>query len=212
MNKSNIMIFILVILVIFGIAGFAIWGEGKKDKTNQEIDNKNSTEEITNEIKDDINEISNQIYNDNISSSIDNKYIGQWYISKTAYENAEKIDKAVEDQENNTITTDQFEEIIRSDINVNVARLEITEITGNTITMMFQLISPIPTSRVSTIEQKVKITNGLGTFSFVDNWETNGKGTITLEDEKIVLKLDTTQTEDRDMVEIEGIYNFTYKK
>ena len=130
MKKSNLIIFILVVIVIIAIFGFAIWqgrnsleNEGalggeqsNTENTEQQNDNTNivnnqntnvSANETTNNAT--TNEITtNNNTNGNNTTNLRN-YVGHWYISEEAYYNAERIDEILDQREDNLITDQEFQ-------------------------------------------------------------------------------------------------------
>lgn len=140
-------------------------------------------------------------------------YIGDWYISQEAYTNAEEIDRILDRREDNLITDEEFQSQMNSSINTNIAELDVERYTGNQIRFDFTLTSPAPTQREAKLDDiMVNLTNGIGTFTYTDNWGTSGNGTITLKDNQIELKLETTSAAQGALWGVEGIYTFSYKR
>ena len=217
MKKSNLIIFIIVILVIVAIFGFAI-----RDANNSlnEMENANTepiqnTETIVNQEETNTEQTNTNNIQTNINPATTNtiNYIGEWYISKEAYDNAQVIDEILDRREENLITDQEFENQMSSEINKNIVELDVESYSQNTIEFDFKLISPAPTQREGKLEDvRVAITDNIGTFTYTDNWGTSGNGTITLSGSKIILKLETTSAAQGALWGVEGIYTFSYKK
>lgn len=217
MKKSNIFIFLIVILVILAIFGFAIWSANKSienvGKNTEQLDYK------LNEINDIVeqntnNEIQqNQINNVQTQENNTVNYDGEWFISEEAYINSEKIDQLMEERENGTLTGEEFERELNSITNSNVVELDVDNYFQNQIKFDFILTSPAPTQREAKLDDiVVNLTNNIGTFTYTDNWGTSGNGTITLEENRIILKLETTSAAEGALWGVEGIYTFEYKR
>ena len=212
MRKSNIVIFVIILLVVIGIFGYAIWDanqELSEFNANQNtemigIDNGNSVEQnVTQENTVNIDE--------STGTSID--YVGEWYISEDAYLNAEKIDDIMERKEENTISTEEFESQMESEINESIVELDVEDYFQNKIKFNFKLISPAPTQREARLDDiTVDIVDGIGTFTYTDNWGTSGNGTITLNENTIQLRLETTKAAQGAQWGVEGVYTFSYKR
>ena len=212
MRKSNIVIFVIILLVVIGIFGYAIWDanqELSEFNANQNtemigIDNGNSVEQnVTQENTVNIDE--------STGTSID--YVGEWYISEDAYLNAEKIDDIMERKEENTISTEEFESQMESEINESIVELDVEDYFQNKIKFDFKLISPAPTQREARLDDiTVDIVDGIGTFTYTDNWGTSGNGTITLNENTIQLRLETTKAAQGAQWGVEGVYTFSYKR
>ena len=239
MKKSNIIIFVVILLVVVAIFGYALWDanreldELKKENTQQEqtvtdvnsiengndvsnlIDNTNTVGQTTptdgtNSVIDP-NTNGTSTDNGNMSSGIN--YVGDWYISQEAYTNAEEIDRILDRREDNLITDEEFQSQMNSSINTNIAELDVERYTGNQIRFDFTLTSPAPTQREAKLDDiMVNLTNGIGTFTYTDNWGTSGNGTITLKNNQIELKLETTSAAQGALWGLEGIYTFSYKR
>ena len=217
MKKSNLIIFIIIILVIVAIFGFAI-----RDANNSlnEMENANTepiqnTETIVNQEETNTEQTNTNNIQTNINPATTNtiNYIGEWYISKEAYDNAQVIDEILDRREENLITDQEFENQMSSEINKNIVELDVESYSQNTIEFDFKLISPAPTQREGKLEDvRVAITDNIGTFTYTDNWGTSGNGTITLSGSKIILKLETTSAAQGVLWGVEGIYTFYYKK
>lgn len=214
MKKSNILIFVLVILAIVAIFGFAIWQakqeqEYKKVETdntnifNQEEKNVIQNEEITNEVQ------TNTITEPN---TVNYSYIGQWYISQEAYTNGELIEELLDRKEDNLITAEQFEQELNSLKNDNIVELDVEQYSQNKIKFDFDITSPAPLQREAKLDDIiVELTENVGTFTYTDNWGTSGNGTITLKENQIELKLETTKAAQGALWGVEGIYTFSYR-
>ena len=234
MKKSNLIIFILVVIVIIAIFGFAIWqgrnsleNEGalggqqsNTENTEQQNDNTNivnnqntnvSANETTNNAT--TNEITtNNNTNGNNTTNLRN-YVGHWYISQDAYHNAERIDEMLDRREDNLITDEEFEREMSDASNTSIAELDIDDYFQNRIKFDFELTSPAPTQREGKIEDiTVDLVDNIGTFTYTDNWGTSGNGTITLKDNQIELRLETTSAAQGALWGVEGIYTFSYKR
>ena len=61
------------------------------------------------------------------------------------------------------------------------------------------------------INKTLYITNSKR-FFYTDNWGTKGNGTITLKDNQIELKLETTSAAQGALWGVEGIYTFSYHR
>ena len=140
-------------------------------------------------------------------------YIGEWYISQEAYRNAEEIDHILDLREDGLISDAEFESQMASEINVQVPELEIERCTDGQIFFDFTLTSPAPTQREGKLDDMVvNLDRGVGTFTYTDNWGTRGNGTITLKDNQIELKLETTSAGQGALWGVEGIYTFSYHR
>ena len=229
--KRNIIIFFVIIIVVVAIFGFAIWDSNKSlnnvDSTNsdqeqnvqanmQQDGNNVEQNEISNEVQ--LNE-ANTIDNTNTVGASGNvtsnstNYLGEWYISQEAYNNAQVIDDILDRKEDNLITDEEFERRMSSEINTNIVELDVESYSRNTIRFDFKLTSPAPTQREGKLDNiVVNLTDNIGTFTYTDNWGTSGNGTITLGDNKITLKLETTSAAQGAQWGVEGIYTFSYKR
>ena len=239
MKKSNIIIFVVILLVVVAIFGYALWDanreldELKKENAQQEqtvtdvnsiengndvsnlIDNTNTVGQAT--PTDGTNSVihpnTNGTSTDNGNMSSGINYVGDWYISQEAYTNAEEIDRILDRREDNLITDEEFQSQMNSSINTNIAELDVERYTGNQIRFDFTLTSPAPTQREAKLDDiMVNLTNGIGTFTYTDNWGTSGNGTITLKNNQIELKLETTSAAQGALWGLEGIYTFSYKR
>lgn len=220
MKKINVIIFIVIILVVACIFGYAIWDANKNlDEVNslgtdeiQEVNDLNTANAEANQSN--INDIqTNQVNNNNDTTSSSTNYVGEWYISEEAYLNAETIDNVMDRREDNEISDTEFENQMQSDINTNIVELDVEKYFQNTIEFDFKLTSPAPTQREGNLENIVVTLEGnTGTFTYTDNWGTSGNGTITLKDNSIELKLETTKAAQGALWGVEGIYTFSYKR
>lgn len=224
MRKGNLLILILVILIIGAILGYSIWNYRTQNMNNvqpneiDQINNINQNLEVNNSIQNTLNsDYYNPVQTNEIASQNSNQtnyytYVGDWYISKDSYFNAEKIDKIMDLREDNIISIEEFENQMKSDINVNVPELDVEYCNENQIRFDFQLTSPAPTQREGKLDDVVvNLTNNIGTFTYTDNWGTTGNGTITLKENSIELKLETTKAAQGALWGVEGIYIFSYK-
>ena len=212
MKKSNILIFVIILLVVIGIFGYAIWDANRElsefnSNQNEEmigVDKQNNVEQ--NMVQENIVGI-----NENTGTATD--YVGKWYISENAYLNAEKVEEIIEEKEENKISTEEFENQMKSEINGSIVELDVENYLQNKIKFDFKLISPAPTQREARLEDiSVDIVDGIGTFTYTDNWGTSGNGTITLSENKIQLKLETTKVAQGAQGGVEGVYTFLYKR
>lgn len=223
MRKGNLVILILVILIIGAILGYSIWNYRTKNMNNiqsNEINKMNSINqnvEVNNNFQNTVdtnksNTINSENNNTNINQTNYNNYVGDWYISRDSYFNAEKIDEIIDLKEDNLISNQEFESQMGSDINTNIPELDVEYCNSNQIKFDFQLTSPAPTQREGKINDiVVNLTNNIGTFTYTDNWGTMGNGTITLKENSIELKLETTKAAQGALWGVEGIYTFSYK-
>lgn len=220
MSKSNIIIFVVILLVVIGIFGYAIWDV---NNSLNEINNNNEGAIAQNEVNElqensivqnevEQNVVQNNTIDTNNTVNTTN-YVGEWYINEEAYFNSERIDEIMEKREENTISTEEFESQMKAENNTNVVELDVDSYFQNKIKFDFKLTSPAPTQREGKLDDVVvDITNGVGTFTYTDNWGTSGNGTITLEENKIQLKLETTKAAQGALWGVEGVYTFSYKK
>ena len=229
MKKSNIIIFVIIILVILAIFGYAIWQSNNSKNEDQNniqyigVDSDNRTDgnvvaENGVNLDDAVNEAQANDLNvgeENVNStSSDNrrKYVGDWYISQESYNNAERVDELVDLREDNLITDEEFESELNTGINNNIVELEVDECSQNRIKFDFTLTSPAPTQREGKLDDVVvELTDNIGTFTYTDNWGTSGNGTITLKEDSIELKLETTSAAQGALWGVEGIYTFSYR-
>ena len=220
MSKSNIIIFVVILLVVIGIFGYAIWDA---NNSLNEINNNNEGAIAQNEVNElqensivqnevEQNVVQNNTIDTNNTVNTTN-YVGEWYINEEAYFNSERIDERREKREEDTISTEEFESQMKAENNTNVVELDVDSYFQNKIKFDFKLTSPAPTQREGKLDDVVvDITNGVGTFTYTDNWGTSGNGTITLEENKIQLKLETTKAAQGALWGVEGVYTFSYKK
>ncbi len=223
MKKGNLVILILVILIIGAILGYSIWNyrnqninninpdNNQINNINQNLDENNSIQNTSN--FNNYNSVqTNELTSQNTNQTNYYTYVGDWYISRDAYFNAEKIDEVMDLREDNIISMQEFENQMQSDINVNVPELDVEYCNSNQIKFDFQLTSPAPTQREGKLDNiVVNLTNNIGTFTYTDNWGTMGNGTITLKENSIELKLETTKAAQGALWGVEGIYTFSYK-
>ena len=224
MKKSNVIIFILVILVIFAIFGYAIW-----DANNSLNEMGENTENYDGNILNDESQgtntiIQNEIITNDVSTNTiigqaqnNFNYYGTWYINEESYLQSERIDEIMDQRDENRITEEEFQNLMSSEDNSNIAELEIDvpEPTPrtNTIEIDFTLTSPAPTQREASIKDIiVQLDNNTGTFTYTDNWGTSGNGTITFANNTITLRLETTQAAQGALWGVEGIYTFSYRR
>ena len=233
MKKSNIIVFLIVILIIAGIFGFAFLEMRKNSGENQNANNiSNTMEDIeTNSIEEEKNNKNSNNVNENSTNENQNtaveqngstsngltqnlrQYVGEWYINEEAYINSEKIDELMDRREDFLLTDQEFEDQLKELKNDEIAELDIEQYNGSRIKFDFELTGPAPTQRVANIDDIiVEITNGVGTFTYTDNWGTSGNGTITLKENQIELKLETTKVNFGTLWGVEGIYTFSYRK
>ena len=223
MKRVNVIIFIVIILVIVAIFGYALWDANKSinelGSTNTEIvqEEKNITNDVntntTNVDETATNEtqINPSTVDTNEGTTID--YVGCWYISEEAYFNSEQIDEIMDRRDDNEITNEEFENQMKSEINTNIVELDVERYFQNTMIFDFTVISPAPTQREGHLDDiEVTLEGNTGTFTYTDNWGTSGNGTITLNDSSITLKLETTSAAQGALWGVEGIYTFSYKR
>ena len=228
MKKSNIIIFFLIIIAIAAIFGFAIWdanqslnnvdGANSEQAQNVEDNAGNTLEQniISNEVQ--VNETNTvgetNTIDTNVNTTVNStNYLGEQYISQESYNNAQEIDDILDRKEDNLITDEEFERRMSSEINTNIVELDVESYSRNTIRFDFKLTSPAPTQREGKLDNiVVNLTDNVGTFTYTDNWGTSGNGTITLGDNKITLKLETTSAAQGAQWGVEGIYTFSYKR
>ena len=223
MKTSNIIIFLIVVIVIAGIFGFAIWDMKDETENVNALNTTNSDVLVLNETQNGnliITEPSN-ILNENNQNDVQNNngivinqsmYKGEWFISRDEYVNAEQIDELMDRREDRLITDAEFENQLQSLKNDEFAELDVDEYYGNSIKFDFELTGPAPTQRVARIEDMVvELNNNVGTFTYIDNWGTSGNGTITLKDNQIDLKLETTKVNQGTLWGVEGSYTFSYR-
>ena len=224
MKKSNVIIFVVVILVIIAIFGYAIW-----DANNSLNEMGENTENYDGNILNDESQgtntiIQNEIITNDVSTNTiigqaqnNFNYYGTWYINEESYLQSERIDEIMDQRDGNRITEEEFQNLMSSEDNSNIAELEIDvpEPTPrtNTIEIDFTLTSPAPTQREASIKDIiVQLDNNTGTFTYTDNWGTSGNGTITFANNTITLRLETTQAAQGALWGVEGIYTFSYRR
>ena len=224
MKKSNVIIFVVVILVIIAIFGYAIW-----DANNSLNEMGENTENYDGNILNDESQgtntiIQNEIITNDVSTNTiigqaqnNFNYYGTWYINEESYLQSERIDEIMDQRDENRITEEEFQNLMSSEDNSNIAELEIDvpEPTPrtNTIEIDFTLTSPAPTQREASIKDIiVQLDNNTGTFTYTDNWGTSGNGTITFANNQVTLRLETTQAGQGALWGVEGIYTFSYRR
>lgn len=222
MKTSNIIIFLIVVIVIAGIFGFAILDakDDMEDLAEENLLMSNSNTLIlndatgTNTILNDVNTVDTNTTqpNDSGLNLMLNSYKGEWFISRDEYINSEKIDELMDRREDSLISDEEFENQLQQLKNDQIAQLDVDEYYGNTIKFDFELTGPAPTQRVARIEDMVvQLNSNIGTFTYIDNWGTSGNGTITLKDNQIELKLETTKVNQGTLWGVEGSYVFSYR-
>lgn len=227
MKASNIIIFVLVIIAVVGIIGYAVWKEETREgadenqlATNQTTGNLEITEpETQNEQSGNLtittpsDNQANEVGSGNTTNTNNQNYVGDWFVSEETYMNAERIDEILDQREDNFITDQEFQKQMESEINKDVAELDVEYYRNGQIRFDFTLKSPAPTQREGKIDDMVVNLDGnVGTFTYTDNWGTSGNGTITLGDNQITLKLETTKASQGALWGVEGIYTFSYKR
>ena len=228
MRKVNIVIFTLILLVVIVIFAYAIWNANNFDSKdsiyNPNFENKINQLEENNFVQNEKEQ--NVLENNNLHQNIVNQntidtntavnttnYVGEWYISEEAYFNAERIDEIMDMREEHRISTQEFENQMKSESNTNIAELDVDRYFQDKIKFDFKLTSPAPTQREGRLDDiVVEITNGVGTFTYIDNWGTRGNGTITFGENKIQLKLETTKAAQGALWGVEGLYTFSYRR
>lgn len=221
MKASNIIIFVLVIIAIVAIVGYAVW---KADTNTEEgnVQNIQPNENVLteNEVAGNLlitepsanQESTNTIDENNNNVQLQN-YVGDWFISEEAYRNSERIDEILDQREDNLITDQEFQKQMESENNTDIAELDVEYYRSGEIRFDFTLTSPAPTQREGKLDDiVVNLDENVGTFTYMDNWGTSGNGTITLENNKIQLKLETTKAAQGALWGVEGMYTFSYKK
>lgn len=219
MKKANIIIFILIVLIIAAIFGYAIWDANKNlnEAGSSNMADMPDANDVANKVT---NEVSNQNNaneeinpNTNKTNTNTTNYVGEWYISEEAYMNAERIDSIMDRREDNMISDTEFEAEMQSEANTNIVELDVDKYFQNTISFDFILTSPAPTQREGKLDDiVVNLEGNTGTFTYTDNWGTSGNGTITLNDNSIELRLETTKASQSALWGVEGIYTFSYKR
>ena len=228
MKKSNIIIFIIIIVVIAGIFGYALWDSKSQindNNQNNELTNSQNTNTIinnnsnANETQNDIqtqpqNELQNQTNTINSTTTQNyRKYDGNWYISEEAYYNAERIDDLMDRREDRRITEEEFQSELSKLQNDSIVELDIDDVYQSRIQIDFEITSPAPTQREARLDDIiVEINDNVGTFTYTDNWGTSGNGTITLKENSIELRLETTSAAQGALWGVEGVYTFSYQR
>lgn len=225
MKKTNIIIFAVVLLVIIAIFGFAIWDANQDlNKLGENSDNGNNgitqNEVIRNQENQNAtmqNEIQgNTAVNEsgvNVTTQGSNTdYVGIWYINKESYSRSERIENIMDTREDNTISEEEFQREMQSEANKTIVELDVEEYLQNRIKFDLEVTSPAPSQREGKLDDiVVDVNNGVGTFTYTDNWGTSGNGTIKLRENKIELKLETTKAAQGAQWGVEGVYTFMYK-
>ena len=237
MKKSNIIIFIVVILAIVAIFGYALWDANNLTNSSGEntdyfntnmqneglqgnfapVNNVNDSENIAGQNPIVINEVNSNSITGQIQNEYMYDYYGTWYIDEESYRREERIDELMDRREDHIITEQEFQTQLSAEDNSNIVELEIDkEISvegNNAIKIDFTLTSPAPTQREASIKDIiVQLDNNVGRFTYTDNWGTSGNGTITFTDNKVTLKLETTQVAQGAQWGVEGNYTFSYRK
>ena len=232
MKKSNVIIFILVILVIFAIFGYAIWDannslNGTDGNTENMTSNGIQENAALNDVNNDTNVmgqneiVTNEVNSNTVTGQTQDEYMhdyyGTWYIDEASYLREERIDELMDRREDGLITEQEFQAQLSAEDNSNIAELEIDRARpaarGTAIEIDFTLTSPAPTQREASIKDIiVQLDNNTGTFTYTDNWGTSGNGTITFANNTITLRLETTQAAQGTLWGVEGIYTFSYRK
>lgn len=219
MKKANIIIFILIVLIIAAIFGYAIWDANKNlnEAGSSNIADMQDANDVANKVTNEVanqNNVNEEINpNTNKTNTNTTNYVGEWYISEEAYMNAERIDSIMDRREDNMISDTEFEAEMQSEANTNIVELDVDKYFQNTISFDFILTSPAPTQREGKLDDiVVNLEGNTGTFTYTDNWGTSGNGTITLNDNSIELRLETTKASQSALWGVEGIYTFSYKR
>ena len=219
MKKANIIIFILIVLIIAAIFGYAIWDANKNlnEAGSSNIADMPDANDVANKVTNEVanqNNLNEEINpNTNKTNTNTTNYVGEWYISEEAYMNAERIDSIMDRREDNMISDTEFEAEMQSEANTNIVELDVDKYFQNTISFDFILTSPAPTQREGKLDDiVVNLEGNTGTFTYTDNWGTSGNGTITLNDNSIELRLETTKASQSALWGVEGIYTFSYKR
>lgn len=209
MKKNNIIILVIVFLVMILVFGYAMWA------TNKLVD-ENNMEDIEANVEE--NKVDGNIIEQNTINEyklIENNtdYVGEWFINEEAYLHSERIDSIMDRKEENLISNEDFESQMNAESNSNIVELDVDEYFQNKIKFDFILTSPAPTQREGKLDDiVVEVINGVGKFTYIDNWGTSGNGTITLGENKIELRLETTKAAQGALWGVEGVYTFSYKK
>ena len=140
-------------------------------------------------------------------------YDGKWYISEEAYLESEKVEEIIEKKEDNEISDSEYKTQMESYINRNIVELDIDKYVQNTLEFDFKLFNYSQTQKEAKLEDiEVNLNGNIGTFTYTDNLGTSGNGTITLKENQIELRLETTKAEQGVTWSVEGMYTFSYKK
>ena len=219
MKASNIIIFLIVVIVIAGIFGFAIWDMRNNNESTNVISSTSENDTIVLNDVDNLNVVDNGSNNELVITNPNNVqnqnsilYEGEWFINQDAYMSERQIDELMDKRDDHFITDEEFETQLQTLKNDEIAELEVDECSENRIKFDFELTGPAPTQRVARIEDVVvELNNNVGTFKYMDNWGTSGNGTITLKDNQIELKLETTKVNQGVLWGVEGSYMFSYR-
>lgn len=238
MKKSNVIIFVVVILVIIAIFGYAIWDANNSTNGNgadHNTENFNVNEQgagiqanaVLNDANNDTNIVgqnetfTNTVNTNTVTGQTQDEYMhdyfGTWYIDEASYLREERIDNLMDRREDGLITEQEFQAQLSAEDNSNIAELEIDRARpaarGTAIEIDFTLTSPAPTQREASIKDIiVQLDNNTGTFTYTDNWGTSGNGTITFANNQVTLRLETTQAGQGALWGVEGIYTFSYRR
>ena len=209
----------LIVLIIAAIFGYAIWDANKNlnEAGSSNIADMPDANDVANKVTNEVanqNNVNEEINpNTNKTNTNTTNYVGEWYISEEAYMNAERIDSIMDRREDNMISDTEFEAEMQSEANTNIVELDVDKYFQNTISFDFILTSPAPTQREGKLDDiVVNLEGNTGTFTYTDNWGTSGNGTITLNDNSIELRLETTKASQSALWGVEGIYTFSYKR
>ena len=211
MKKIDILIFVIILLIIIGIFSFAIWN-ANNDLNEFNSVNQIKDEEINNEQTNIITEKETNIEEATLMNNNIN-YDGKWYISEEAYLESEKVEEIIEKKEDNEISDSEYKTQMESYINRNIVELDIDKYVQNTLEFDFKLFNYSQTQKEAKLEDiEVNLNGNIGTFTYTDNLGTSGNGTITLKENQIELRLETTKAEQGVTWSVEGMYTFSYKK
>lgn len=212
MQKSSVIVFIAIILIVILVFSIAIWN-AKRKVERRVIENDITVESNIIEQNVTENEIIGNTEIDNTATSNSlNKYVGTWYVNELSYDNSNSIKRAMNLKEKGKITEEEYEEIMTSEANTDIAFLNIKGTIKNHMLIDFTLEGSAPNKRVGKIENvRVDFIDNMGSFSYTDNWKTEGIGTIQLLEDKILLKLETKKAEEGALWGVEGKYELTYK-
>ena len=210
MKKIDILIFVIILLIIIGIFSFAIW-DANDDLNEFNSVNQIKDVEISNEQTNTVTEKEINTEEATLNNNID--YVGKWYISEDAYLESEKVEEIIEKKEDNEISDSEYKTQMESYINRNIVELDIDKYVQNTLEFDFKLFNYSQTQKEAKLEDiEVNLNGNIGTFTYTDNLGTSGNGTITLKENQIELRLETTKAEQGVTWSVEGMYTFSYKK